>query len=86
MDDASRSFIGAAYGSDESPTPQERPVFHALSRFQTWRIYQEALSSGNPLPDWLQRRDEEGVVVGSPSPRDFEPYIEPQRIVEYYSR
>lgn len=46
----------------------------------------EALDSGNPVPSWLQRRGEEGVVTGTPAPPDFEPYIEPQRIVEYYSR
>ena len=43
--------------------------------------------SGNPAPPaWLQREGMQGRVVGNPQPTDFEPYIEPQRIVEYYSR
>jgi small subunit ribosomal protein S4 len=47
---------------------------------------QEALGSGNPIPGWLQRRGDDGAVVSEPSPDDFEAYIAPQRIVEYYSR
>jgi ribosomal protein S4 len=47
---------------------------------------QESLKSGNPVPAWLQRRDTEGVVSGVPTAQDFEVHIEPQRIVEYYSR
>jgi small subunit ribosomal protein S4 len=46
----------------------------------------EALTSSPPPPPWLQRLDEEGLVAGLPGPEDFEPHIEPQRIVEYYSR
>jgi small subunit ribosomal protein S4 len=45
----------------------------------------DALSSNTP-PAWLQRDGTTGRVVSVPSPQDFEPYIEPQRIVEYYSR
>jgi small subunit ribosomal protein S4 len=46
---------------------------------------QDALAGATP-PTWLQRDGTTGRVVSLPSPQDFEPYIQPQRIVEYYSR
>lgn len=46
---------------------------------------QDALAGSTP-PTWLQRDGMTGRVVSLPSPQDFEPYIQPQRIVEYYSR
>jgi small subunit ribosomal protein S4 len=47
---------------------------------------QEAMRSGEPIPAWLQRQGDEGRVVSLPATEDFESHIEPQRIVEYYSR
>jgi small subunit ribosomal protein S4 len=47
---------------------------------------QDAMSSNPAPPAWLQREGVQGRVIGTPQAGDFEPYIEPQRIVEYYSR
>jgi small subunit ribosomal protein S4 len=47
---------------------------------------QDAISSNPAPPAWLQREGAQGRVIGTPQAGDFEPYIEPQRIVEYYSR
>lgn len=47
---------------------------------------QEALAGNPPPPSWLTRTGAEGRVTGTPQPQDVEPYIQPQRIVEYYSR
>lgn len=47
---------------------------------------QEAMAATPTPPPWLQREGTQGRVVSLPSSADFEPYIEPQRIVEYYSR
>lgn len=46
----------------------------------------EEAQGGNPIPEWLQRGGFEGRVVAVPGRNDVEAYIEPQRIVEYYSR
>ncbi|HZU13678.1 MAG TPA: 30S ribosomal protein S4 [Chloroflexota bacterium] len=47
---------------------------------------QEAIAGNPPPPSWLTRAGTEGRVTGTPQPQDVEPYIQPQRIVEYYSR
>lgn len=47
---------------------------------------EEAMTGNPPAPSWLSRTGTEGRVVGMPSPQDVEPYVQPQRIVEYYSR
>lgn len=47
---------------------------------------QEAAASGAPLPGWLTRNGFEGRVTGLPTSEDLEGTLEPQRIVEYYSR
>jgi small subunit ribosomal protein S4 len=47
---------------------------------------QDAMSSNPAPPAWLQREGPHGRIIGTPQAGDFEPYIEPQRIVEYYSR
>lgn len=47
---------------------------------------QEAAASGAPLPGWLAREGFEGRVTGLPTPQDLDQNLEPQRIVEYYSR
>jgi small subunit ribosomal protein S4 len=46
----------------------------------------DAVSSNPAPPSWLQREGFIGRVIGNPAGTDFEPYIEPQRIVEFYSR
>lgn len=46
----------------------------------------DAMASNPAPPAWLQRTGTEGRVVSIPTAQDIEPYIEPQRIVEYYSR
>jgi small subunit ribosomal protein S4 len=47
---------------------------------------QEAMAANPSLPPWLRREGTRGRVVSLSSPGDFEPYIDPQRIVEWYSR
>ncbi len=44
----------------------------------------EAVSGS--VPPWLARDGFEGKVVGLPTAQDLEQSLEPQRIVEYYSR
>lgn len=44
------------------------------------------LESDGPPPAWLERQGAEGRVLSSPTGEDIEPIVEPQRIVEFYSR
>ena len=44
------------------------------------------LESASPPPAWLERQGAEGRVSSLPAPEDIEPIVEPQRIVEFYSR
>ena len=44
------------------------------------------LESAAPPPAWLERQGAEGRVLSPPTAGDIEPIVEPQRIVEFYSR
>lgn len=46
----------------------------------------EHLDSAGPPPSWLERQGDQGRVLSLPTPADFDPTVEPQRIVEFYSR
>ena len=47
---------------------------------------QELTQYGPLVPAWLERRDGGGVVAREPNADEVEPNIEPQLIVEFYSR
>ena len=48
-------------------------------------MVQEELTSGRPVPSWLERTDLTGRVIGMPRREEIDPDIREDLIVQFYS-